>query len=293
MYVNGSDCRITIETSSRFLDIPYVSETIRENILLLQEEVSIEGSARRRGKKKSGGVTGCVVSMLTLKSVPYLFYFAFGVMGNPVFVSGTRNLYQYRLELCPFEDAEYFNVIQTRNTIRGFKYEDCRVNAFELRIEQDEFIKLRLDIASRIIPKPLLEELPERDFEEPFFGYDIRYSIKDVSTSTADEDYDNIYGVTIQCKKDEGAKTEVWIKRVLENEHEIPNHIEELVISVRLFCDKYEDNQFGRFTITLNNLVLISDETNVESSDAVIGMLRYHVNGFVSADVFTEGENFL
>ncbi len=39
--------------------------------------------------------------------------------------------------------------------------------------------------------------------------------------------------------------------------------------------------------------MMISDETNIESSDAVLGQLRYFVNGSVSADVYTLGEKVL
>jgi hypothetical protein len=40
-----------------------------------------------------------------------------GAAGNPVYISETRNLYQYRLSLLPMEDTDCFDLIQDRGQI--------------------------------------------------------------------------------------------------------------------------------------------------------------------------------
>jgi hypothetical protein len=94
-------------------------------------------------------------------------------------------------------------------------------------------------------------------------------------------------GKTFSAKKEGGTKTELWIKRSLEHGGDIPGIIEELTITAQLLRDKYEYRYYGMFRITLTRLVLLSDETAVDSADAVIGPLRYYVAGTVNAEVFT------
>jgi hypothetical protein len=168
------------------------------------------------------------------------------------------------------------------------------VTSFELRIEREQSIKLRLDVSSENRPRayPYDEDIP-REQGECFHSGCVVYSIQDTSTGSVSDIYQNIYGLTIQCTKENGIKTEVWIKRVLEIGKEIPEHIEELMITARLLRDSYEASRFGTFRIRLNNLVLITDETNIESSDAVMGLLRYAVIGSFCAEVFTSGDNAL
>jgi hypothetical protein len=290
MFVNGCDCSIAFETSQARFDVPYVSETIREDIIFLQEEAAIEGESIQRCLIKSNGVTGCVVSLLTLNTTPLLLFLAFGSIENSVFVSGTRNVFLYVLKLVPSEISKQFDVIQNRKYLLNDEkrlFENCRVTSFELRIEREQSIKLRLDVSSENRPRayPYDENLL-REKSECFYGDFVVYSIDG-------KEYQNIYGATIQCKKENGTKTEVWIKRVLAQGLEIPEKINEFVIMARLLRDTYEAGRFGTFRIRLNNLVLITDETNIESPDAVMGLLRYVVNGSVSADVFTSGENAL
>jgi hypothetical protein len=75
---------------------------------------------------------------------------------------------------------------------------------------------------------------------------------------------------------------------------ELRESIENLVITARLFRDKYECRAFGCFRVQLSKLLLIADETAVDAPDAVIGPLRYYAAGNVSAEVFTEnGETIL
>ena len=93
MLVNGCDCSIVIKTTHIEKDIPYSDETLREAVSILQEEANIEGDGVCRAIRKNGGVTGCVVTPLTIGTAPLLLYLAMGAAGNPVSISETRNLY--------------------------------------------------------------------------------------------------------------------------------------------------------------------------------------------------------
>jgi hypothetical protein len=87
-------------------------------------------------------------------------------------------------------------------------------------------------------------------------------------------------------KKQGGTKTELWIKRVLENGFDIPAVIEDMTITAQLLRTQYEYRYFGTFRITLKRLVLVSDETDINSADTVIGPVRYYVAGTVFTEVF-------
>ena len=78
MKVHGCDCSIVIKTAHHEMDLPYSEETIREAFSLLQEEASIEGDGTCKAIRKSGGVTGCVVTPLTIGTAPLLLYVAVG-----------------------------------------------------------------------------------------------------------------------------------------------------------------------------------------------------------------------
>ena len=118
MNVRGADCSIVVKTAYREFDVPYCEETLREAISLLTLEAAIEGDGACKALRKAGGVTGCVVTPLTIGSAPHLLYLAFGYAGNLVFVSETRNLYKYQLNLIAMEDTEYFDLIQDRGNER-------------------------------------------------------------------------------------------------------------------------------------------------------------------------------
>jgi hypothetical protein len=177
MKVQGCDCSIVIKTAYRETDIPYSEETIREAVSLLQEEASIEGDGTSRAIRKITGTTGCVVTPLTIGTAPLLFYLAMGSAGLPVFVSETRNVYQYRLNLLPLEDTDCFDLIQDRNNERRV-YDGCRVEGFELRIMRDVAIKLKLDICGERTPTvyPYLDKFP-RESGERFSGENVAYKI--------------------------------------------------------------------------------------------------------------------
>jgi hypothetical protein len=296
MKVNGCDCSIVIKTAHCEMDVPYSEETIREAVSILQEEAAIEGDGVCRGIKKASGVRGCVVTPLTIGTAPLLLYLAMGSIGKPVFVSETRNLYKRQLHLLPLEDTERFDLVQDRRGMSNEQlgmsnerrlFEGCRVENFELRIMRGETIKLKLDICGERSPKvyPYTDNF-EREQGERFSGDFTSYWING-------KEYKNIYGLTLSCKKEGSTKTEIWIRRVLEKGEELPNSIEELVISARLIKDKYEYRHFGMFRITLKRLVFVSDGTIVESTDAVIGSVKYCVFGTVLTDVFTSTEEIL
>jgi hypothetical protein len=280
MLVNGCDCLIVIKTQYREMGVPYAEETIREVVSLLREEAAIEGDGFCKAIRKSGGVTGCVVTPLTIGTAPLLLYLAMGSAGLPLYVSETRNLYLYKLNLFPAEDSTRFDLIQDRGGSRKL-YGGCAVTGFELRFNRGETVHLKLDIKGERPPAvypytdPLKTETGER-----FMGDKVTYRING-------SEYHTIYGLTLSTRKEGGTKTELWIKRSLEHGGDLPGIIEELTITAQLLREKYEYRHYGMFRITLKGLVLTSDETAVDSADAVIGPLRYYVAGTVNAEVFT------
>jgi hypothetical protein len=309
MTVQGRDCLIVIKTQYREVGIPYAEETIREAVSLLTEEASIEGDGLCRAIRKSGqqvglGVTGCVVTPLTIGTAPFLLYLAMGSAGLPLFVSETRNLYRYKLNLLPLEGSSHFDLVQDRAPFgkpngdaenQGFSahlsagrklYEGCAVTGFELRINRGEAVKLRLDISGErpaaVYP---YQDIAPTETGERFMGDRVSYRINVT-------EYKNIYGLTVSVKKDGGTKTVVRIKRVLEPGTDVPDLIDELIITARLYRDKYEYRYYGTFRLTLTRLVLTADGTAVDTGGAVIGSLRYYCAGLVQAEVFTTtGEN--
>ena len=283
MKVQGKDCTIVIKTSHHEFDVPYSEETIREAVSILQEEASIEGDGNCKAIVKKNGVTGCVVTPLTIDTVPLLLYLAFGSAGKPLYVSQTRNVYSSKLNLLPLEDTECFDLIQDRGNERRV-FEDCRIQGFEFRIENDNAIKLKLDVCGERNAKTYLYT----DDVEKTTGERFKSNCVDYYINGKENHF--IYGITLSVKKIGGAKTEIWIKRILPVKNELPECIEELNIRARLLSSKYECNSYGLFSITLKNLVLISDETNINSSDTVIDPLRYYVSGGVYASVFTTKE---
>ncbi|MDR0442124.1 MAG: hypothetical protein LBH44_01795 [Treponema sp.] len=284
MTVNGCDCTIVVKTAHRETDIPFADETIRGAVSLLEEEASIQGGGVCKAIRKNSGAVGCIVTPLGISTAPLLLSLAMGAAEKPVFVSETRNMYKRHLDLAPMEDTEHFDLIQKRGG-DCFLYEGCRVNGFELRIRREEKIKLKLDVCSERPPiaYSARSDRIEKASGELFSG--------DYSTYTINgKDYKNIYGSTLVSKKEGGTKTEIRIKRALEQGQDLPHLIEEFTITAQLLRDSYEFRQFGIFRITLTRLVLVSDGTEINTSGAVIGPLKYYVTGNVSTEVFTSGE---
>jgi hypothetical protein len=289
MFVNGFDCSIVIKTEHWEIDVPYSDETVREAVTVLQEEASIEGDGVCRGLRKIGGVTGCVVTPLTIGTAPLLLYLAMGSAENPAFVSETRNLYLYRFDLIPTEDTKHFDLVQDRGTNNNEQvtinkerkfYEACRVKSFELRIMREEAIKLKLDIVSECpaMAYPYTDKLG-REQGERFKGDCVTYNING-------QEYKNIYGITLVSKKQGGTKSIILIKRKKNQGIDIPELIEEMNVTAQLLKDKHEYKYYGIFRITLKKLVLISDETEINSADTVIGPLRYYITGSAFTEIF-------
>jgi hypothetical protein len=286
MLVNGCECSIVLKTAHREFDLPYCDETLREAVSLLNEEAAIEGDGVCRGLRKINGIGGCVVTPLTIETAPLLFYIAMGSAGKPIFISETRNLHKYHLNLLPTEDTEYFDLIQDRKNERKF-FEGCQIIGFELRVIIGQLIKLKLDICSENPPRAYpYNDILNRKNEEKFYSDNVTYSING-------QKYSNIYGITLVSKKQGGVKTEIWVKRSLQQKGDIPDVIEEINITAYLVKDKYESGKFGLFRITLKRLILICDETEVNTSGAVISPLRYYALEGVSVEVFTSGGELL
>ena len=283
MLVNGCDCSIVVKIEHREIDVPYSDETLREAVSILEEEAPIEGDGVCRGLRKVSGVTGCIVSPLTIGTAPLLLYLAMGSCGSPVFISETKNLFKYELNLLPTEDTEHFDLVQDRKNERML-FEGCRVQGFELRVMRGEAIKLKLDILGDCKPRTYpYTDIFEREQGERFSGDCVTYKING-------QEFSNIYGVTLISKKLGGTKTEIWIKRALQCGNYIPSVIEDLIITAQLLRDKYEYRFYGTFRITIKRLVLVSDETEVNASGAVISPLRFYVSGGINTEVFTSGE---
>jgi hypothetical protein len=250
---------------------------------LLQEEAAIEGDGVCCAMRKGGGMTGCVVAPLTIGTAPLLLGLAMGGIDRSVFLSESRNIYWHGLTLTPIEDTERFDLIQDRGVERRY-FEGCSVKGFELRVMRDEALKLKLDISGES-GAATYHGIGgcEREQGERFKGDRVTYRING-------KEYGNIYGFTLSAKKDDGIKTEIWIKRVLEKGADLPEIIEEIIIEAQLLRDSYEDSRYGMFRITARRLVLVSDETAVECADSVIGPLRYYASGIVTAEVYSSGE---
>ena len=291
MKVQGSDCSIVIkilhhEDNQRLYDVPYSEETIRDAISVLQEEAAIEGDGNCKAIVKKCGITGCIVTPLTIDTVPLLLYLALGSAGKPLYISESRNVYCSKLNLLALEDTECFDLIQDRGNEKRV-LEDCRIQSFEFRIENDNAIKLKLDVCGEISAKTYLyTDVIERTTGERFKSNCVNYYINGKENHF-------IYGITLSVKKVSGTKTEIWIKRILPVGNELPDCIDDFIIIARLLSTKYEYSNYGLFSIKLKNLVLVSDETNINSSDTVIDPLRFFVNGSVSADIFSKFENLL
>jgi hypothetical protein len=285
MSIQGRDCTITIKTEYRSINLPYAEETVRDAISILKEEAPIEGDGICRGIAKNAGVTGCIVTPLTIETTPLLFLLAFGSGGKAVYVSETRNLYRQNIVLSPKEDGYVFDLVQERGGSRKL-YEGCRVEGFEFRIMRDEVIKMRLDISGD--KAPVSYKFPEQVKKvrsERFSELGVSYEVN----GNANKD---IYSFSMESHKTGGVHTEVKIHRILRPE-EFPAAIENFTIHAQLYRSQYEERSFGLFRLNFTRLVLMADETVIDSGDTVIGFLRYYVAGQVQAEIFTADDKVL
>jgi hypothetical protein len=88
---------------------------------------------------------------------------------------------------------------------------------------------------------PYTDPLP-RENGERFMGDRVTYRINGT-------EYRNIYGLTLSTKREGGTRTELWIKRALEQGPDVPGLIEELTITAQLLRDTYEYRYFGMFCV--------------------------------------------
>jgi hypothetical protein len=300
--VQFGEAELPSRNATHFCGVPYSEETIREAVSLLTEEAAIEGDGVCRAIRKITGVTGCVVTPLTIGTAPLLLYLAMGSAGLPVYVSETRNMYRYNLDLLPAEDSTRFDLIQERGGSRKL-YEGCAVTGFELRIHRGEDVKLKLDIRGERAPSGLPNGVAEKQsFSAPNFSPNEKHESTEggerfmgdyVTCRINGTEYRNIYGLTLSTKKEGGTTTELWIKRVMGQGPDLPGIIDELMITALLLKDKYECCKYGMFRLTLTRLVLMADETAVDCADGVIGPLRYYCAGLVQAEVFSSDEGRL
>jgi hypothetical protein len=60
-----------------------------------------------------------------------------------------------------------------------------------------------------------------------------------------------------------------------------------MIRTAHLVRDKYGNRYFDTFSISLKRRALVSDETEINAADTVIGPLRYYVAGGITAEVFS------
>jgi hypothetical protein len=156
------------------------------------------------------------------------------------------------------------------------------ITGFELRILRGEALKLKLDVNGEYGPVSYpYTDMPETTKGERFKEDGVTYRINDT-------DYQNIYGLTVSTRKEGGTKTELWIHRILDKDTDLPATIESLTINAQLYRNKYDRREYGLFRLSFSRLVLMTDETTIDSGGAIIGPLRYYCAGGLSADVYSE-----
>ena len=78
-------------------------------------------------------------------------------------------------------------------------------------------------------------------------------------------------------EKREGKISALHIKRALFAGNNIPEIIEDFRLTART-----NGGEFAQFAVQVKRLVLVSDETEVDSADYVLGTLRYYIAGAVT-----------
>jgi hypothetical protein len=291
--IHGNDVSFRLVASNCDIDVPFCGKTLRDKYDVLTGEAAIEGNGLRRSLTEKIGATGGFTTPLTLKTVPPILGAMFGDVKTSFFVSETRNLYQTDIKLCAADVSNRFTLVEEWGDTKK-TYSDCVCSGFELRIHRGEAIKAHLDIDSSEIRNEELEMRNEKGAgsreqgENALrFGSGERFKADWTSYFLDGNFYNNIYGATLSVNKRGGCKTVLTLQRVLER-IDLPSHLDFLLLSVRLVRERYEERRYGTFSVGLFNLDLISDGTEVNTADAVIGSLRYAVSGDVSADVYEE-----
>jgi hypothetical protein len=262
--------------------IPFLSKTLREKIFFCEEYAPIEGEGRRGGITGSAGTEGGFTAALTLESAPAILGAMFGKKKHAFYISGTRDLYNHSFILCASDSAMKFYLHESSGENEKV-YPDCFCKGFELRIERDEAVKVHIDIdgGSKAETFNAVPAVKKMNNIERFKESGVEYFIDG-------KKYNSIYRFVLSCDKKNGCRTEVLIYRYLTIDNEPPAFIENLMIRANLFRDMYEENQHGKFAVTLTDLRLLSDDTEVCAADTVIGALRYSVTGTGWVDTFCQ-----
>jgi hypothetical protein len=281
--LNGCDYLIRLKTKKADTVIPFLSKTLREKIFFCEEYAPIEGEGWRGGITENAGTEGGFTTALTLESAPAILGAVFGKQKSCMFVSGTRDIYQYRFVLCASDSAMRFYLHEMGGETEKV-YPDCVCAGFELRIERDEAVKVHIDIdgggrAETFNAVPAVKKTANIE----------RFNERGAEYFIDGKKYNSIYRFVLSCDKKNGCRTEVLIYRYLTTDNEPPAFIENLTIRANLFRDMYGENQHGKFAVTLTDLRLLSDDTEVCAADAVIGGLRYSVGGVAFVDAFMSG----
>jgi hypothetical protein len=281
--LNGRDYTVRLGTENAEAALPFLSATLREKIFFSEEYAPVEGEGRLGGITESAGTEGGFTAALTLESAPVILGAMFGKIKHVWYVSGTRDLYDHSFTLCASDEAVKFFLREQRGETEKV-YPDCICAGFELRIERDEAVKVRVDIDG----ESAAETFHAVPAVKKISGIE-RFNERGVEYFINGKKYNSIYRFVLSCDKSNGCRTQVLISRYLNINNELPSFIENLTLRSNLFRDKYEEGQHGKFAVTLTDLRLLSDETEVCAADAVIGGLRYAVGGVARVDAFTRG----
>jgi hypothetical protein len=287
--IHGNEVLLRMNVGDCEVEVPFSGSTLRDKYDVLTFEAAIEGDGLRRSLTEKIGATGGFTTPLTLGTAPSVLEAMFGNSRESAFVTGTRDLFVTHSDLCAADTSGRFSLIEEWGNTNKI-YPDCVCMAFELRIHRGEAVKAHLQIESNTLTSEKRNEKKEKS-EERIFSCE-RFKECGARYLIDGKYFDNIYGSTLSVKKEGGCPTEIFLNRVLENE-DLPEHISFLHIPLVLFRDKYEERSFGRFMIILTDLHLISNETEVNTSDAVIGQLRYVVSGSVSVETYRRGNEIL
>jgi hypothetical protein len=285
--VQGGDFLLRMITDKSDVDIPFSGKTLREKVDVLRETAAIEGDGRRVAVVEKCGTTGGVTTPLTIGNSPALFAVLFGKYTGYEFVSETHNLYRHFIKLVPLHGSPRFDLIEKFASHQN-TFLSCIVKNFELRFHRDETIKVHLDIDGDIKSQgiPIINEVVKRERTEYFSEIGTVYKVDDTNCIA-------IYGLVVNCDKTNGTKTEIAIHRYLQDEFIFPVVIENLTITSRLYRDEYETYHHGLFSLSFSKLKLITDDTEVNTADTVIGPLRYLVCGDTKATVYNENTEAL
>jgi hypothetical protein len=289
--VHGNEVLLRMIVGDADVEVPFSGSTLRDKYDVWTYEAAIEGDGLCRALTEKAGATGGFTTPLTLGTAPAVLEAMFGKSKESSFVSGTRDLYVTHSDLCAADTSERFSLIEEWGNTNKV-YPDCVCTAFELRIHRGEAVRAHLDIDSDSKSNEQRAESKEKTGNALQVGSGERFKEYGVSYLIDGKYYNNIYASTLSVKKAGGCKTELFLNRVLLNE-DLPERINSITIRARLFRDKYEEREYGRFIICLNDLRLIANETAVNTADAVIGQLRYVVSGFVSVETYRRGNEIL